>query len=104
MEYLMEVKNEELLLNEEFAENLKEFLKLQEKLELALKEVKQGALDYLEETGKTSVEISGIKFEYRKGSTRTTLDSKKLKEEQPDIYEAYSKTTDVASTVVVKLC
>ena len=40
------------------------------------------------------------KTKYRSATTRTSLDSKKLKKKSyPDIYEEYSKTSEVASSI-----
>ena len=44
-----------------------------------------------------------IKVTYRKATKRTTVDSKRLKDELPDVYEEYSKTSDVASSVSVEI-
>ena len=42
------------------------------------------------------------KFSLKSGSTRTSIDSEKLKKEQPEIYSQYSKTTNVKGSVVFK--
>ncbi len=104
MNNVAKIKDGKFLIENDFALKLKQYFTLQEAIDLALKEVKQMALDYLEETGEKSVEANGIKFEYRAGTTRTSLDTKRMKEELPDVYEEYSKTSNVSSTVVVKLC
>ena len=52
---------------------------------------------------KLYIENDFLKVSYRKASTRTTVDSKKLKEELPDIYEAYTKTSNVASSIVMEV-
>ena len=40
---------------------------------------------------------------YKKPSQRTTIDSKRLKEEAPDIFEAYSKTSDVKESISISI-
>ena len=100
---LIKIENENLIVNEEYVRKYKEFLKLKDYIELADKEIKQGAKDYMEATGKTNITAGGLSFEYRKGTSRTTIDSKKLKEELPDIFEEYSKTSEVSSSVVIKV-
>jgi predicted phage-related endonuclease len=53
---------------------------------------------------KINGEIEGsLKVSYRKASTRTTLDSKKLKEELPDIYDEYSKISNVSSSISISV-
>lgn len=58
-----------------------------------LKEIQN---EYTQKTGDiTPKENSLFKTYYKQGYTRTSIDSKKLKEEQPDIVKKYSKTTEV---------
>lgn len=103
MNELVKVENENFIVNEEYVEKYKQFLSLKEYIELADKEIKQSAKDFMEATGKPNITAGGLIFEYRKATTRTSLDNKKLKEELPDIYEEYSKTSPVASSVIVKV-
>lgn len=53
----------------------------------------------LEEHGVKSFENAKVKFMYVAPTTRTTIDSKKLKADHPDIVEAYSKTSNVSASV-----
>ena len=99
---LVKIENDNLIIDEEYVKKYKQFLELKNYIYLADKEIKQGAKDYMEATGKTNIVAGGLCFEYRKGTTRTTIDSKRLKEELPDIYEEYSKTSEVSSSVVIK--
>lgn len=46
-----------------------------------------------------SVVVGGTKLTYVSASTRKTIDSKKLKEEEPGIAEKYTKITNVNPTV-----
>ena len=46
-----------------------------------------------------SLVIGGCKLTYVSPSTRTTIDSKKLKEEEPEIAKKFTKTTDVKASV-----
>lgn len=103
MNKLVKIENENFIVNEEYVEKYRQFLALKEYIELADKEIKQSAKDFMEATGKPNITSGGLVFEYRKGTTRTSLDSKKLKEDLPDIYEEYSKTSPVASSVIVKV-
>ena len=43
--------------------------------------------------------IGGTKLTYVSASTRNTIDSKKLKEEEPNIAEKYTKITNVKPTI-----
>lgn len=46
-----------------------------------------------------SVVVGNAKLTYVSPSTRTSIDSKKLKEEEPSIAEKYSKTTNVKASI-----
>lgn len=100
---LIKIENDNLIVNEEYVKKYRQFLELKDYIDLADKEIKQGAKDYMESTGKTNIVAGGLCFEYRKGTTRISIDSKRLKEQLPDIYEEYSKTSEVSSSVVIKV-
>lgn len=46
-----------------------------------------------------SIAIGKIKATYVEPSIRTILDSKKLKEEEPELYKKFIKTTEVSATL-----
>lgn len=69
------------------------------KLEEQEKLMKQKLLQAMEEHGVKSFENAKVKFMYVAPTTRTTIDSKKLKADHPDIVEAYSKTSNVSASV-----
>lgn len=46
-----------------------------------------------------SVVIGGVKVTYVEPSVRTSIDSKKLKEEEPEIAKKFTKTTNVSATI-----
>lgn len=50
----------------------------------------------------SSVIIGGAKLTYVSPSTRTTIDSKKLKEEEPEIAKKFTKTTNVSASVRIE--
>lgn len=69
------------------------------KLEEQEKLMKEKLLQAMEEHGVKSFENAKVKFMYVEPTTRTTIDSKKLKADHPDIAEAYSKTSNVSASV-----
>lgn len=103
MNELAKIENDNFIVDETYVEKYKLLLELKEWFELADKDVRQRALDYMEATGKKNIVAGGLWFTYREGTIRTSLDTKKLKEDHPDIYEEYSKTSKVASSIVVKV-
>ena len=44
-----------------------------------------------------------VKATYKNASTRTTIDSKRLRKELPDVAEEYSKTSNVSSSVAIEV-
>ena len=68
---------------------------------LVEKELKESLLEAMKEHNITSwASIDGsIKAVYRAPSTRTTIDSARLKKELPDVAEEYSKTSNVKDSV-----
>ena len=69
------------------------------KLEEQEKLMKKKLLQAMEQHGVKSFENAKVKFMYVAPTTRTTIDSKKLKADHPDIAEAYSKTSNVSASV-----
>ena len=49
------------------------------------------------------IDTEELSISYVAPSTRETLDSKKLKEDLPDIYDLYVKFTDVKSSLRIKV-
>ena len=103
MNNIVEINNGQIEISKEFTKQYKEFLKLQLEMDLKLKEVKEKVKNAMEEYGITSFDNEDLTITYRKGTTRKTVDTKKLKEELPDIYESYLRESNVASSVVVEV-
>lgn len=49
-----------------------------------------------------SILVDTVKLTYVAPSTRTTIDSKKLKEEEPELAKRFSKTSNVSATVRIE--
>ena len=101
MEALIKSETGTLEINQEWAVNFRTYLIEKAKWDIAEKEVKAALL----EAHENGVEVKGaddlLQITFKKGSTRTTLDSKRLKEEQPEIFEEYSKTSETAPSVSI---
>jgi predicted phage-related endonuclease len=100
---LVKVENNEIIVAEEVVKEIVEFKKKALEIELKEKELKESLLEAMEKYGivKWTSPNEELEVTYRKPSTRTILDSKRLKEELPDIYEEYSKVSEVASSVTI---
>lgn len=103
MNELIKIENNEIVINKEWIEKYKEFKKIQLEMDLKEKEFKQELKEAMEKVGKSNIILDGFSASIRKASSRTTLDSKKLKEELPDIYDLYSVTSETASSITLKV-
>lgn len=65
------------------------------------KELKEWAYGIMEVNNIDSFEIDGVTFSRRKAHVRITVDSKRLKAEQPKIYEMYSKASNVSGGTTI---
>lgn len=100
---LVEIKNNEIVINQDFIEDYKKFKKLQLEMELKEKEVKLLLKNAMEITGKKNILKEGFSVVYKKPTISKRIDSKRLKAELPEIYEEYSKTSEVAGSVTIKV-
>lgn len=101
---MIEVVNNKLQVQEEAKNKITKFLQEKVKFEKMIDELKEEALIAMEKYGITGKQDFGdFEITYRKASERATVDSKRLKEELPDIYEDYSKISQIKSSVVISL-
>jgi predicted phage-related endonuclease len=100
---LVKVENNEITIDQKFINDYKEFKKLQLKMELAEKEFKEVLKEKMQELGKTSLIKDGMSIIYKKATTRTSIDTTRLKTELPEIYENYSKTSDVSASISISV-
>ncbi len=103
MNELVKVENNEIVIVGDIIDQFKNFKKLKDEMDLKEKEFKQSLKDAMELTGKTKFIANGLCASIKSGTVRTSLDSKRLKEELPDIYEEYSKTSPVASSITLTI-
>jgi predicted phage-related endonuclease len=103
---LVQYANNELQveeINNKISEVIADLKLKQENLENINKEIKEKILATMEENGEKKFENEFISITYVAPTTRTTVDSKKLKDEQPQIFEQYSKVSNVKSSVRIKV-
>lgn len=88
---------------EKFAEKYNTYMIAKMEFEKVFEPVKKAIIDahaYNSDTQNT-INLGGVKLTYVSPSTRTTIDSKKLKEEEPELAKKFTKTTNVSATVRV---
>ena len=103
MNELVKIENNEIVVNESTVEQIIKKKKMKEEMDLKEKEFKQALKDKMEELGIEKFCINGLSAIVRKATTRTSVDTKRLKEELPDIYEEYSKATNISSSIVLTI-
>ena len=89
---------------EEFAKRYKEFKEAKARFD-EVYEVFKDNIVKLHETENDlpkSILVDSVKLTYVAPSTRTTIDSKKLKEEEPELAKKFSKTSNVSATVRIE--
>lgn len=90
------------ILPEDFAKDYKELKKLQEKIQKTEDDIKKKLLEMFEshpEMDSKSVSMDGLKFTYTKPYEKKSVDTKKLQEEYPKIYNKMLKTSSVKGSI-----
>ena len=101
MEELVKVENGEITVAQEIVTKIIEFNKAKKEMEYQEKLLKEGLMSAMQEVGIKKFIINGLSATIKDGTTRTSLDSKRLKAECPDIYDSYSKTTNVNPSITL---
>lgn len=101
MNELVKFENNEIIISKDTIEKLRNFYELKAKMDIVEKELKSSLKSVMEEKKIKKFIVDGLCATIKDSSVRTTIDSKRLKEECPDIYEEYSKTTSVASSITL---
>lgn len=89
---------------EEFSKRYKEFKEAKARFDEVYEVFKDNIikLHEIENDLPKSILVDSVKLTYVAPSTRTTIDSKKLKEEEPELAKKFSKTSNVSATVRIE--
>lgn len=101
MNELVKVVNGEITVLPEQLKLLKQYQEIKLKAEMLEKELKRELLEAMETHGVKKWSNDVFSALYVAPTERTSIDSKRLKEELPDIAEEYSKTSKVKSSIRV---
>lgn len=99
MNELVKVENGKIEVAKEVVEQIKSFQKMKIEMDLKEKELKKNLKEAMETCGIKKWVTDGLCATIKDGSVKKTIDSKRLKEELPDIYETYLKETNVSSSI-----
>ena len=100
---LIKVENNLPVLDNETAYQIAEFERQIKFLEEQEKKLKQAILEEMEAKGFIKVETDAIAITYVAATDREKFDSKKFREENPDLYDEYVSMTPVKPSIRIKV-
>lgn len=102
MNYLIE-KEGILELEPNIKAKLIQYESLKAEMELIKDKIKEEAKEYFENNEEYKFVDDKIALKYNKGSQRVNIDSQRLKKELPEVFEEYSKTVNISSSITYKV-
>lgn len=103
MNELIEVTEAGAILNPDTASKIAEFERAVKEVKAKEDELKKAILSEMESKGIIKLDTEDLTISYVESFTKEALDSKALREELPDIYDAYIKISPVKSSIRIKL-
>lgn len=91
------------VLNPGTAEQIAEIEKMVKRAKAAEDELKAAILQEMRDKGIVKVETDSLVITYIAPTDRETFDSKALKKDAPDVYDAYLRMVPVSDSVRIKL-
>lgn len=101
MNELVKIENNEIVIPKEVTDKIIKFENLKKEIEYQEKILKAGLMECLNILGKKNYTGNGISATIRSGSTKTILDTKRLKAECPEIWETYSTTSETSPSLIL---
>lgn len=105
MTELIKRENGTITLAQDVSIKIVEFERQLEAIKKQEEELKKTILSAMEENGiiKLEDEINGLSITYVAGYDKESFDSKKLRAENPEVYDNYIKFTPVKSSIRIKV-
>lgn len=100
---LIKVENEIGILDTEVSKKVAEFEKAIKEIKEKEEELKQNILTEMENKNILKLETDDLTITYIAPAEKETFDSKKFREENPDLYDEYVKFSPVKSSIRVKV-
>lgn len=100
---LIKIYGEAAILDGTTAKHIAEFERMAKEIKAKEDELKKAILAEMESKGLVKLDTDELTISYVAATERESLDSKTLKTELPDIYDAYIKMTPVKPSIRVKL-
>lgn len=103
MNELITVTETGAILNPDTAGKIADFERVAKEVKEREDELKKAILAEMESKGVIKLDTDDLTISYIAPTDRETLDSKTLREELPDIYDAYIKISPVKSSIRIKV-
>ena len=100
---IVKIEEGKIIMMPEVVNKIIELTNVTKELDYLKKRVNQELMEAMQKVGRSNFITEGLSAVLKSGTTRTTIDSKRLKEECPDIYEEYSKTSEVKPSIVLTI-
>lgn len=99
---LIKLENNVAVVDEATCIKIAEYEKMMKDLKDKEEKIKKAILDEMEEKNVVKIENDFLIISYVAPTERESFDSKKLREEQPEIYNNYIKFSEVKSSIRIK--
>lgn len=99
---LIKVENELVLASDELIAEVLEVKLLEERLKAKKDNLTLSLMEEMQDKGIMKIETDDVVISYIAESERETFDSKKFREDYPDMYDEYVKFTTVKPSVRIK--
>lgn len=103
MNEIINIENGTPILNSETASKIAYFEKTIKELKAKEDELKKSILEAMEDNNVLKVETDELTISYIAPTDREVFDSKKLRADNPDLYDEYVKISPVKSSIRIKL-
>lgn len=99
----LEIRNGLPVLTSEAGERMADIIRRKKEIEAEEKAFKAYLLDLMEKNNIIKAETETVSFTYKAPYDRETFDSKKFRDDHPDIYDEYAVISPVKASVMVKV-
>lgn len=100
---LIKVYGEAAILDGTTAKHIAEFEKMAKEIKAKEDELKKAILTEMESKGIIKLETDELTISYVAATDRETFDSKKLRADNPDLYDEYIRMSTVKQSIRIKL-
>ena len=100
---MIQIYKDEVMLTTEATNKIAELERTIAELKKIQDDVKKAIIEEMEQKGVVKLDNDVVTITYIAPTDRETFDSKKFKEEQPDMYDEYVKISPVKASVRIKV-